>query len=125
VTGRQYSGDPILPGADVESPHIYSFKWAQQVVEDFTEKYARATSFVVKMSGISHKELCLRLIESVRRRNQLKWEATKRAWKELEHEDFGDFRGLDRVQRRKYLTAVKYSAVDSAIDHCDTWRIRS
>lgn len=104
----------------MSSPYKYSYNWAQQVVQDFTEKYARATNFVAKMSGISHKELCVRLIDTVRRKNQLKWEATKKAWKGMEHEDLADFRGLTGPERRNYLTHVKYDAVDWALYHSDT-----
>ena len=120
MTGRhevavQHSG----PSPDT-NPYIYSYGWAQQIVQEFTEKYARATKFVATMCGISHKEVCLRLIDTVRRKNQLKWEATKKAWKEMEREEIGDFWHLTGAQRRNYLLHVKYSAVDFALYQSDT-----
>lgn len=94
----------------------YSYEFGQEVVERFTEKYARATDFVAKMLGISHEDLCKRMIYQVRSANQLKWEATKRVIKLADREEFASYRRMPVKDRRKYLTYVYENAIDEELD---------
>jgi len=101
---------------------IYSFKFGQNVVEEFTERYARGTDFLVKMSGTSHEKLCRYLILCVCSRNQVQWEAMKRMIKLCERESFTQYRSIPLEQRRKYLSIVKYNAQDQALSEIEARR---
>lgn len=100
------------------STHLtYSYRFGQETVEKFTERYARGTEFLCKMSGIRHRALCEYLIRLVRDKNQVQWEAMKRVIKSCQHEVFADFARIPVLERRKYLKLVKWNAQDEALDH--------
>lgn len=97
----------------------YSYDFGQNVVERFTEKYARATYFLADMLEISHEDLCFYLIKLVRSDNQVQWEAMKRVIKACQRESFHDFKRVPVADRRKYLTIVKWNAQDEAISRLE------
>lgn len=95
---------------------LYSYAWAQGVVEAFTEKYARGCNFLEKMLGIDHADLCFRLIVEVRSNNQLKWEASKRLIKSCQRETFAAYKHIPVKDRRKYLTICYTNCIDEELD---------
>jgi len=101
----------------VSTPLTYSYKFGQETVEAFTERYPRGTELLCKMAGISHHSLCQYLIRLVRDKNQVQWEAMKRIIKATQRENWEDFRRVPVLDRRKYLKLVKYNAQDEALDH--------
>ena len=89
---------------------IYSYKFGQEVVQKFTERYVRGTYFVANMCGICHEELCERLISEVRESIQVDWESSKLVIKRAEVEHFRDYKHVPIADRRKYLKSVKDNA---------------
>jgi len=95
---------------------IYSYYWAENVVQQFTEKYARGCKFICEMSLISHKKLSEYLIMLVRSANQVNWEAMKRMIKACSQEDISDFKHLNPYERLEWLKRRKWMAQDEALD---------
>ncbi len=80
------------------------------------EKYARGCTFIKTVSSISHKNLSLSLIKSVRSSNQTGWESMKTLIKMVQHEDISDWERLSVENRRKYLTFCKWEAEEMTIN---------
>lgn len=99
----------------LSTPFKYSYKWAQEVVEAFTERYARGTYFLCWMAGMKPEKLALYLISAVRRDNQVLWEAMKRLIKDCTRERREDYASLSLAERRKCLTYMKYTAENFAL----------
>ena len=98
---------------------IYSYGFGQRVVEEFTERYARGTDFLCKMSDITHEHLCRYLILCVCSKNQVQWEAMKKVIKLCERESFTQYRSVPLSDRVKYLSIVKYNAQDQALSELE------
>lgn len=94
----------------------YSYQFGYDVVIQLTEKYARGTRFIARMSGIDVVELKSRLIGAIRTGNQVNWEAYKLMIKHSEAEEFVEYKGISLTDRRAYLTYVKYCAQDRVLD---------
>lgn len=90
---------------------IYSYRWAQEIVQTFTEKYPRGLNFLRMMLEIDRKELIERLILELRLSSQFEWEASKVVIKRCGVERFRDFKHIPVAERRKYLTIVKHNAL--------------
>lgn len=102
----------------IPNPVRYSYQWAQETVQKFTERYARGTYFVANMLGICHEEFCSRLILEIRLANQSEWEASKRVIKACKNANFRDYKHIEVGDRRKYLTIVKVNAKEDYLsDH--------
>lgn len=99
---------------------IYSYQWAQSVVEAFLEKYARGAYFISRMAGISYQKLARYLIYLVSCDRQTKWEVMKRMIKRANRENFKDFATLDIEMRQKYLKYEKYDCENSVLDDLES-----
>lgn len=99
----------------ITDPIKYSYEWAQNTVQKFTERYARGTYFVAKMLDICHEELCSRLILELRLQNQFEWEASKKVIKMCKNANFRDYKHISVMDRRKYLTIVKVNAKENVL----------
>lgn len=100
----------------MSTPLLYSYRFGQEVVQAFTEKYTRATYFVARMLDISYEDLCARLIYQVRCANQLKWEASKHVIKKCKYEDFRQYKQIPPKERRKYMQIALTNAIHYTID---------
>ena len=98
---------------------IYSWKWAQPVVQRFVEKYARGTTIMAEIAGIDRRKLIEFMINCVRLDNQVEWIALKKMIKSFEHDNLRDYHSLPLAARRACLTSVKYYAESEAIDELD------
>lgn len=94
----------------------YSWNFGQTVVERFTEKYPRGSHLLARLVGITYVRLCEILIDAVRSSKQLRWESLKIMIKQLEWEDWEDYKRLNPGARAKYLTIMKYQAEGDALD---------
>ena len=98
---------------------IYSHAFGEAVVEEFLEKYGRATEIVARGVGADFGDFCKGLIMLVRFK-QFQWEATKKVIKGV-HNDAGMQQilrnpSIKTLDKRKYLTIVKSNVHDILLD---------
>ncbi|GAG65941.1 unnamed protein product [marine sediment metagenome] len=100
-------------------PHVkfkYSYEWAQEIVQAFTEKQSHGTENLCKIAGISHERLSQGLISAVRSDNQVQWLAFKLMIKQARLDDWRQYTKIPVAKRRKYLKLVQYCCQDTALD---------
>lgn len=94
----------------------YSYYFAQNVVEQFLEKYTRGWYFCAKMLGVTPAELEKHAIAILRSGSSVRWETFKKSVKAMEWERFSDYRHLSMAERKKHVTFVKYFSQDDVLD---------
>lgn len=116
--GRGYSSAIVRSLMYHSSPHttlrhsVYEFRYSARIVEEFVEKYSRATIFVAKILGVDCRALKYGLINTFQRNNAL-WNILRDSIKRIDqHNMYADIGRLDDKNRKKYLTYVKFMVTD-------------
>lgn len=96
---------------------IYSFRFAESVVDSFIEKYARATIFVCKKCNIKGNAFRYGLIKAFMY-NQTRWKVLREMIKYVEKHDLvREWANLPVDQFPYYLTFVRTTCEDYLIDN--------
>lgn len=95
---------------------VYSYRSACSAVEPFVEKYARATCFVAKKTGLTPKDLKYTLIKAFMYKNT-SWNIARDVIKRVElHDLYDSLSPLSVRESQKYLTVVKVMLEDEWLD---------
>ncbi len=116
--------DPISPASDPLSfpdrkVTRYPLWLAEEVVEKLVESYARATYSLCKGTGVS-RSVFVHNLQNAFRFNQLQWNSYKKVLKTLDNDPgvckILTNKRIGMVEKRKYLTVVKWIAQDEILD---------
>jgi hypothetical protein len=99
----------------------YPYKWGEGIIQDFIERYPRATDFLCKMAEIDVKEFRFVMVKAICNGNQVRFEALKRLIKRCNEEVFESYKHLPLKERLLYLTYEKWNCEDEALDYL-FWR---
>lgn len=98
-----------------EKHYLYSYHWAEGVVQDFTEKLWRGTEMLAKMSDLSKEDCKSLMIHYVRLAWQQKWRLIKIVVKSLDDDVEMLECSYTRTELKKYLTLIKMLAREKYI----------
>lgn len=93
-----------------ESEYLYSYRWAEMVVQTFTEKLWRGTEMLAKLGGITKTEAKQLMIHYIRLAWQQKWRLIKIMVKMLDEDSEMVVPAYDRMELKVYLTHIKQLA---------------
>lgn len=97
-------------------PHRYPYDFAESVISDFENKYARVMVFLARKLGLSPKEFRFRLIKCFMYNNR-KWNVLREVMKNIHDQNIYD--DLDTYSGKalvKYIQALRTFAEDRLID---------
>lgn len=97
------------------SDSTYPLEYSQRIVEQFVEKYSRATTFLARKLGISPREFKYSLINLFRFQNN-RWNSVRDVIKYVDRHDLYDYLSkYSYEQTVNYLTYIKYIVEDRLI----------
>jgi hypothetical protein len=94
----------------------YSYGYSAKIIEEFVEKYARATIFVARKLGFTPREFKHSLIVLFQFRNG-KWNSVRDTLKYIDkHRLYGEIQGYEYTIFLKYLTSVRSLVEDILLE---------
>ncbi len=99
-----------------KSRYLYSYDWAENVVQSFTEKLWRGTTVCARFLGMSRVGLRMQMIDCIRRADQERWRRMKILIKMLDDDAEMLNPMYSYMDKRKYLTYVKTLVEELAKD---------
>lgn len=108
-----------MPKRNKSLSPVYSYRWAQGVVQEYTEKMYRATRILAELSGLSLRQTEYLMIYHLRCGDQAKWQRIKWMLKIINNDIEAYSKAARTPMRQGYLDYIRVSADDLWLDELE------